>query len=146
MLNFIKNILLIISLLEIICFVLAVKWLGFGVTLLLLIASSLLGISLIRKAKESAVLLTQQLQVGAWQDIAHTRYILAGLLLLIPGFLTDIVGLLCLVPLVQKRILTWLGAKPHYSANDAHYQSQQYTGDKPSRVIEGEFWREEDKS
>src|SRR6266487_1578748 len=38
----------------------------------------------------------------------HVRWVLAGLLLLVPGFLTDVAGALLLVPALQRRILATL--------------------------------------
>jgi len=63
--------------------------------------------------------------------------LLAGLLLLIPGFFTDIVGLLCLIPPVRARL--------------ARALTRRLTVNRPGRtdkgfvIIEGEYEEEQDK-
>lgn len=145
MFDLLKNILLIFGLLEIISFILVAKWLGLGTALLLIIISAACGIALLRKASESTLQVAQQLHVGAWQELAAARYVLAGLLLIIPGFISDIVGLLCLAPIVHNKMLDWLQKKQKVSANDHYYQTNQHQQHKEPRIIEGEFWREDDK-
>jgi UPF0716 protein FxsA len=63
--------------------------------------------------------------------------ILAGLLLLTPGFFTDIAGLVCLLPGVRTRFAYLIINRiPGIQANRA---------DPEVVIIEGEFWEERDK-
>lgn len=71
--------LLLTVIVEIVLFVLVAHWLGVGLTVLLVLATSLLGAWLVRSAG-----------------------LLSGLLLVLPGFLTDAVGLALLAPPVQR--------------------------------------------
>jgi len=56
-----------------------------------------------------------------------------GALLLLPGFLSDLAGLLCLIPFTRKLIAAWM----------IRTRLQQRQGPEDARVIEGEFKREE---
>ncbi len=68
--------------------------------------------------------------------------LISGALLLTPGFFTDIVGFLCLIPPLRRRLILWLlensffggGMSPPPSSGDSH----------GPRTIEGEFWRDRD--
>lgn len=145
-----KNLLLSYSILEVACFVLIAHAIGTGTALLLLIASSALGLFILRKAATTtlnATVITQQLQVNAWREVLDARYVVIGLLFLVPGFLTDIIALLCLIPVAHRQLLKWFGKKEHYSANDHIYHAEPRTTEeqKTTRIIEGECWREDEK-
>lgn len=68
--------------------------------------------------------------------------LISGALLLTPGFFTDIVGFLCLIPPLRRCLILWLlensffggGMSPPPSSDDSH----------GPRTIEGEFWRDRD--
>lgn len=85
--------------------------LGVLATLLLLFAGGVLGIGLIRSAGTSiAAALRSPVQASSLQREAAGRAmarVIAGLLLMIPGFISDFLGLLLLLPPVRH----WLGSK-----------------------------------
>jgi UPF0716 protein FxsA len=63
--------------------------------------------------------------------------LIAGLMLLTPGFVTDLVGFACLVPpLRQALILAWLEPR-------IRRMKEQADGPQGQRVLEGEFRRED---
>lgn len=78
------------------------SWIGAGYTILLLIASSLLGAFLLKREGGRAF--------RALRAAVNTRrpphreiadgviIVLGGLLMLLPGFISDVLGLLCLLP------------------------------------------------
>lgn len=91
---------------EIVVFVLVAHWIGVGLTILLVLASSLVGAWLLRAAG-----------LRAWRGLRAAGMagrapgpevsqgllgLLSGLLLVVPGFLTDVVGLVLLVPPVRR--------------------------------------------
>jgi UPF0716 protein FxsA len=97
-----RTVLGLVVLAELVVFVLVAGWIGVGWTILAVLGTSALG----------AVLLGRQ-GTKALQDVrerARTRRpagrelgnaglaAIGGLLMLLPGFLTDLVGLLCLLP------------------------------------------------
>lgn len=89
----------------------------FGVllTLVLVIFTSVIGMSLVRNQGFKNILLMQQKMAAgespAAEMIKSVSLMIAGLLLLLPGFFTDLLGLLLLLPPVQK--LLTLRLMPH---------------------------------
>lgn len=96
---------LILPLLEIAGFVVVGSRIGALATVGLVIASGVLGSVLLRVQGMSALRRAQiEAQAGGAPDreIVHGAVImLAGLLLIIPGFITDIIGLLLFIPAVR---------------------------------------------
>ncbi len=123
-------------------------------TVLIVIFTAFLGAFLLRY---QGVLTLQRVQEtmaqGGMPAIALLEglfLLVAGVLLLTPGFITDILGFLCLIPVVRKAIIH--AGLLSYSGLDARnintvqeeYQARQETPDfKPSRktsyIIEGEI-------
>lgn len=89
----------------------------FGVlmSLILIIFTSVIGMSLVRnQGFKNLLLMQKKMQAGespAAEMVKSVSLILAGLLLLLPGFFTDFLGLLVLLPPVQK--LLTLRLMPH---------------------------------
>lgn len=92
------------------------SWIGALPTILLLIASSLLGGYLLKREGSRAVQGIRRAQAERrppHKELADVILIfLGGLLMLLPGFLTDVVGLLLLIPptraLARNGIMTVL--------------------------------------
>jgi UPF0716 protein FxsA len=112
---------------------------GFLPTLLLLFGAAGLGTYLLQTQGWST---WNRVQLSLAQgelpadDLVNGAVIVAGgALLLLPGFLSDIAGLLCLIPFTRRLIAVWLvknrlGARPISPAGEA-------------KVIEGEYKRED---
>jgi UPF0716 protein FxsA len=83
-------------------------WLGLADTILLLIAISVAGAWLAKRAGVSVLVrMRQQLEMGrvpAAELVDGFLVLLAGALLLTPGFLTDCVALLLLLPPVRATV------------------------------------------
>ena len=77
--------------------------------------------------------------------------LLCGLMLLLPGFITDALGFLLLVPPLRKAFVLW-GLKrgnfirqQHPGYHDAeHWHSQTHSSESRNRVIEADDWKKED--
>lgn len=119
-------------------------------TLGLVLLAAVLGVNLLRK--QGASVLTranQRMQMGevpAREMVDGLFIALSGILLLIPGFLTDAVALLCLVPWLRR----WLAEKSlHKVVFRSHTMAGGFGwGQKPGNdasgdIIEGEFQRQE---
>lgn len=105
--------LLVLPLLEIAGFVVVGSQIGVLATLGLVLASGVLGAALLRSQSRGA-LARAQTELRAGRDpsphlAGAAATAVAGILLIVPGFLTDIVGLLLLVPAV--RAFLWRSAK-----------------------------------
>ena len=98
---------------EIVALVALVSWVGFGATVLVLLAGSVLGLWLARREGLRAL---QAMAVAARERrVAHVELTdgllvaVGGLLLVVPGLVTDVAGLLLLLPptraLVRRRMV-----------------------------------------
>lgn len=98
--------LLVAVVVEIALFILVAHWLGVGLTILLVLATSLLGAFLLRESG-----------MRAWRGLRAAGMagrppgpevnqgllgLLSGVLLVVPGFLTDLIGVALLVPPVRR--------------------------------------------
>ncbi len=134
--------------------------LGAGPTLILLFASAMVGIYVLRRQGVSTLLrINQRLAVGevpAREMLEGVVLAVGGALLLIPGFVSDVLGLLCLIPGVRQRLVRTLIERamvvpasrpgdpfstrpmgPPGSGPAANSQN------RAPKTIEGEFHREE---
>lgn len=142
--------------LEIIAFVLVVGWVGIGTTLLLILFTTLFGIHLLRNhGLNSMMEFNQSMGTADPKEMSKKGlYMLAGMLLFFPGFITDVVGILLLIPafrqvlarLILSKADTAAGpraANQPYSSNPKD-DKQAPTEPSEGETIEGEYWRDED--
>ncbi len=87
---------------EFLVFIVLVSVLGLGLTLLLGLATTFIGFFLLGRSSRSVLQELQQAGLAEGQRIDFVILgpvrILAALLLIIPGFVTDLIGLLLLLP------------------------------------------------
>lgn len=87
---------------EVVVFVLLAERIGFGPTLLLTMASSLLGAAMLRRSGTSALAALRGLSGGGLGRegafIDGMLRAVGALLLILPGFITDLVGLVLIAP------------------------------------------------
>ncbi|MEO1468964.1 MAG: FxsA family protein [Pseudomonadota bacterium] len=107
--------LLIVPLIEIGLFVEVGGWIGLWPTIATVIFTALIGAALLR-SQSMGVLADLQRRVEAGQDpsstLAHGALILiAGIVLLTPGFFTDAIGFLLLVPPVRSIVIAHVAAR-----------------------------------
>ena len=106
---------LFLPLLEIAGFVVVGKAIGLGPTLLLVVASAVIGLAILRRQGFDA--LTKLRQRNLPSDLPAERFfgtamvLLAGLLLIVPGFVTDVIALLLLVPFIRKHLASLLARR-----------------------------------
>lgn len=97
------------SLVEISLFVTVGSWIGLLGTLLVIGGSGVAGVMILRG---QGTRLGQAVRGNAAGPLAHSGLIgLAAVLLILPGFLTDVLGLLLLVPLVRQIIIARVGSR-----------------------------------
>jgi len=104
-----------VPIIEIALFIEVGGWLGLWPTLGIVVATALAGTLLLR-AQGVAALAELQSRLDRGRDptgtLAHGALILvAGVVLLTPGFFTDAVGFLLLVPPVRSAVLRFLGKR-----------------------------------
>lgn len=120
-------------------------------TLALLVGMAVLGTVLLRRQglavlrRSQAALASGQVPVGSALDGAGL--IIAAVLMMTPGFLTDVAGLLLLVPWVRRRLGAWLldGLVTRGAVRMRTFRSSARPdpGQKPGNgpVIEGDYTR-----
>lgn len=127
----------LLAYIEVSLFIKVADVLGIAVTLLLVVLTSCIGVSLVRNQGIKTLLQMQQ-KIAAREDpaaemVKSVSLIFAGSLLLIPGFFTDFLGLLLLLPFIQRSLTLKL------VRHSNHYRSKG-TGN----IFDGEFQRKDD--
>lgn len=133
---------------EFVAFVIVGHFIGYGWAFGLIILGSLFGFLLIRR--QGAVMMKQMKQdpmMGAFammSAVQNSMILLSGFFFMIPGFLTDVLGLICLVPVFRLGLMNralGMGVKNFTKrpANESPKKTAQ------PNTIEGEFWQEKDK-
>lgn len=113
-------------------------------TIGLVILTAVVGVNLLRAQGFQTMARFQQ-EVSAGQLPATTMLegaalLFGGALLLTPGFMTDTIGFLCLIPITRKTIIYWLLKKvpvqAGFSMHTGPGQSPRHTDED---IIEGEY-------
>ncbi|MBL8707738.1 MAG: FxsA family protein [Rhodospirillaceae bacterium] len=129
---------LLLPLLEIAGFVLIGGRIGLGLTLLWVLAAALVGLGLIRQGGLNAVTKLQS-AVARGQEPGHSlidgaAIVIAGLLLIVPGFVSDLLALILLLPATRNFLLRRAAQ---------HFETRVYRREggtmRRTTVIEGEF-------
>jgi len=110
-------------------------------TIALSVLTALIGTFLVRVQGFSVLLRVHQMldrgEIPAFEVLDGALLLIAGLMLLLPGFITDTLGFLLLIPSLRRRlILRFVRVVP------VHQRPAR--GPEP-RLIEGEFRRERDR-
>ncbi len=115
---------------------------GLGSTLLLVIATAVLGAWLVRnQGFQTMQKLRTEMEQGrlpAMELAEGFAILVAGVLLLTPGFITDIIGFLCLTPPLRRGAIRWMANRGHISATGSAAgatANQQGQGN----IFEGEY-------
>ena len=121
-----------LPLIEIALFIAIGGQIGVGATLALILLSALLGASILRGQQARAVAMMQGgLRIEPGTFLAQGAFrALAGLLLILPGFLTDALGLVLLIPPLQRAVVRAIGARATVATGHVYRNDD---------VVEGEF-------
>ncbi len=124
---------------------------GAFTTVLLIIATAALGVLLVQlEWQRLRLVIRDKMQqgetpIGAMLESAAVG--LAGILLFIPGFISDFIGLLLLLPFTRKLLVRPLQNRSQstiYEHRSTSYQQQQDKTVDSGRVLEGEFQRKDE--
>jgi len=104
----------LLALAEVVVFVLVAQWIGAGATVLAALATSVLGWALL--ARQGTKALTELREsartrrTGAGRELGNAGLVaVGGLLMVLPGFIGDVLGLLCLLPGTRSLVRAVLG-------------------------------------
>lgn len=152
--------LIIFLILEIIVFALVASAVGWGWALLLIVLGSFAGLLLLRFSNmKIAQKLQQRMATGELPVEEMMQFpfqMIAGFLLFIPGFITDILAIICLIPSIRLIILRKVMRSNHFqgrvwTARRSSGQSHRSPLNRPpanddQHTIEGEFWQDNDQN
>jgi UPF0716 protein FxsA len=114
-------------------------------TIALVIFTALLGAMLLRFQGLSTLARTRlamaQGQVPATAMLEGVLLVFAGVLLLIPGFVTDALGFALLVPPLRQALVHWFIARAGFGSGGRKGAPRQ---PRQNHTIEGEFRRDDD--
>ena len=133
-----------IPLLEITLFIQVGGAIGLGWTLFIVVATAIAGSWMVRSQGKQAMIDLRSsfsnLQDPA-EPLAHGAMILfSGALLITPGFFTDIVGFLLLIPAVRSAAYRYLKSRVNVQSFQLGPETSRQRGQRPQdRVVEGEF-------
>ena len=120
------------------------KVIGAGYTIALVIGTAILGAALLRTQGISTLAKVQtninRGQLPAIELIEGLILLISGVLLLTPGFFTDMLGFLALVPILRQRLAqTFL---VNFIQNRINIKQ---TNTRTGNIIEGEHWDSDSK-
>jgi UPF0716 protein FxsA len=115
-------------------------------TVFLVVFTAVLGALLVRQQGFATLARVQESmargELPALQLLEGVLVLFGGVLLLTPGFLTDVIGFMLLVPRLRQGLIRWAinrgvldVAGASGSGHDNHHRP---------RTIEGEYWRDKD--
>ncbi|WP_109079429.1 FxsA family protein [Aggregatibacter kilianii] len=128
--------------------------LGIFMLILLLIGSSLLGIVMIRaRGWYTLTRAGQQLKQGELPTetlFNSVRWLIAGVLFVIPGFVSDILACILLSPLGKQMVKAFIGSKfmffrQNIFKNDRTFYSSRDYKPEDSEIFDAEFEKEVDE-
>ncbi|KPQ06918.1 MAG: UPF0716 protein FxsA [Rhodobacteraceae bacterium HLUCCA12] len=125
-------VLIILPLIEIALFIAVGGWLGLWPTLALVVLGALAGVLILQGQSERAAQMMQRGLRGVSPGTFMARgafRALGGILLILPGFFTDAIGLILLIPPVQRLILRTLGRGMNVTTVHVHRRGDIIDGD-----------------
>jgi len=143
----------VVPIIEIALFIQAGEWFGLGPTLATIVLTAVIGVSLLRQQGLSTLYKAQQKmsqgEIPAMEMVEGIMLAVAGALLITPGFFTDTIGFLLLVPILRQFLFTTIlqnKVNLYVQSKSASFDEQQFnTSDSPRRTIDGEYKNTDDK-
>ena len=153
---------IIIPLIELYVIITVGEQIGAFWTIVLVLLTAVIGVNLLRFQGMSTLTRAQMNmargQVPAMEMMEGVALAAAGIMLITPGFITDTLGFLLLIPVSRRAIIKFFIARStvrtNFSDNTGDFQSSNPAQDPPSdsadgskkkvgRTIEGEYRRED---
>lgn len=121
-------------------------WIGAIPTIGLVVFTAVLGALLLRSQGFGILHRARRMmahgELPAMELLEGVVLAVSGVLLLAPGFFTDTLGFLLLIPPLRRRAVLWLLARSQIVDRPPPPGGERNQG---PRTIEGEFWREKDR-
>lgn len=145
MIRFWPVIFLIIPIIEVYLLIEVGSVIGAGWTILLIVLTAIIGVNLLRQQGISTLMRANQAmsqgQVPAMEMMEGLFLAVGGALLITPGFFTDAIGFICLLPFTRRGIIQRLLLNSTFKSSYTVHQENR--GREDSHTIEGECRRED---
>ncbi|MFC1747719.1 FxsA family protein [Pseudomonadota bacterium] len=82
-------------------------------------------------------------EIPAIELLEGAMLLVGGALLLTPGFFTDAIGFVCLIPVLRRGVISWAMRRGIINTG-AQGASRATTDEHGSRTIEGEYWKDDE--
>ena len=132
---------LVVPVLEIYLLIKVGSVIGAFPTIVLVVATAVIGAFFLRQQGMSTLVRFQNSMASgvlpAKEMLEGILLVVGGALLMTPGFFTDALGFLCLIPLTRRYVVEKIIKRSLFSAQSGAYGSQRSTVD--DEIIEGEF-------
>jgi len=136
---------LIIPIIEVYILIQVGSVIGAGWTILLVVLTAVIGVKLLRQQGISTLMRANQAmsqgQIPAMEMMEGLLLAVGGALLITPGFFTDMIGFLCLLPFTRQLIIKRLLLNSSIQATYKAHSNAEPNTDK--HTIEGECRRED---
>ncbi|MCO6505402.1 MAG: FxsA family protein [Snodgrassella sp.] len=138
--RYISRLLLVVAILEVISIIIVTHFIGGSWTLFLMVLSIFCGLSMLRNTGISGLFvfmstINSRNKISLYQLLWPFRFILAALLLISPGFFSDLIAAVLLLP-IRGKPLTKSTTNPfqnHTSANNDDIIEGEFTVDFPNQ-------------
>ena len=145
--------LLLLPFIEITLLIKVGQWLGFFYTLVLILLTAMIGMNLLRQQGISTLLKAnekmQQGSLPAAEMLEGILIAIGGVLFIIPGFFTDLLGFVCMIPYTRRLLVKQLiknemlaTEKSPTMAFTSNF-SGSFATPKNDDIIEGQFSRDD---
>ncbi len=138
---------LIIPIIEIYLLIQVGSIIGALYTILLIILTAIVGAFLLRIQGIATLRRVQQTiargKVPAMEMLEGLMLLVGGALLLTPGFFTDALGFVCLIPSLRRFVIRMVLLRKIDIIQGQFYQQRTNRQSRDSNIIEGEFYTEE---
>ncbi|MDH5484663.1 MAG: FxsA family protein [Gammaproteobacteria bacterium] len=145
MLRFWPVLFFLIPLVEVYVLIQVGSQIGAGWTIFLVVLTAVIGVNLLRHQGLSTLMratqLMQQGQIPAMEMFEGIFLAVGGALLITPGFFTDTLGFICLLPQTRRGIIRYLLLNSTIQSTYSVHKENTYPPE--SKTIEGEFRRED---
>jgi len=145
MLRFWPVLFLVIPIIEVYLLIEVGGKIGAGWTVLLVVLTAVIGVNLLRQQGVSTLMRANQAisqgKVPAMEMMEGIFLAVGGALLITPGFFTDAIGFICLLPFTRRIIIRKLLLNS--TVTSSYSVHQETRSHEESRTIEGEFHRDD---
>lgn len=149
MLRFWPVLFLVIPIIEVYLLIQVGSVIGAGWTVLLVVLTAVIGVNLLRQQGFSTLMRANDLmargEIPAMEMMEGIFLAVGGALLITPGFFTDTIGFICLIPYTRRLIIRRLLLNSHFQATYSSHTKTHGSRESQSgpRTIEGEYHRDD---